>query len=351
MLKQFVSIPIFYAVDDCYVPYLTVSISSLINHSNPINHYEIYILHQKLTKNHQVGLLALATKNVNIHLISMGKRLAGIQNEHNTLRGDYETLTIYYRLFISEMFPEYPRAVYLDADTIVLDDIAKLFYVNLHNNLLGAVPDAFARRYPDSINYVKQFLGLDMRQYFNSGVLVMDLQKLRQYHFIENFAHLINKYHFTVLAADQDYLNTMCQQMIFCLPTSWNVFPTTNKSEPINNPQLIHYAFFDKPWLHDSVSYSRYFWEMAAKTRFYPELLRKSRHDNSSRQKHEHQVIDGLLKHARQLIATTPSFASIYRTGKEHPLCLSQASKPLKTFTMPSKEKTLTPKSNLMMQS
>lgn len=343
------SIPIFYAVNDRYVPYLAVSMSSLIAHTDPQNNYEIYILQQHLSKDHQIALQKLTTHNVKIHLISMGKRLARLQSEHNTLRGDYETLTIYYRLFISAMFPEYQRAIYLDADTVLLTDIAELYRVNLHNNILGAVPDAFARRYHDTVNYVNCYLGLDMDHYFNSGVLLMDLQKLRDYRFIEEFSHLLSRYHFDVLAADQDYLNTICQGSIYRLPVQWNASPTVDGRNTVEHPKLVHYAFFDKPWLHRHVSYENVFWQAAASTKFDHQLKDQCQSDGENRQNREQQVIDGLLGHARQLINTTPSLASVFRSGEEQPLCLNQAHKPLRIFTMRSKGKTSMQKSNRMM--
>ncbi|TXJ87231.1 hypothetical protein FU655_07970 [Lactobacillus delbrueckii] len=42
----------------------------------------------------------------------------------NYLRADFFTLSIFYRLFITELFPEYDKAVYIDADTVLNADIA-----------------------------------------------------------------------------------------------------------------------------------------------------------------------------------------------------------------------------------
>lgn len=352
MPYQTEAIPVFYAVNEKYVPYLTVSITSLIDHSNPQRQYELYVLNQNLSKSSQVALQDLAKSNVSIHLISMGKRLASLQNEHNTLRGDYETLTIYYRLFIADMFPEYHRAIYLDADTILRDDIAKLYQTDLHGNLIGAVPDAFARRYDEAVQYVDRSLGLDMDHYFNSGVMLMDLQALRDNHFSRLFMHLLNTYHLDLLAADQDYLNTICQGLIETLPETWNANPTKDGREPVKNPKLVHYAFFDKPWLHQAIPYDEYFWPEAAKSRYFKQLTdQQNAADEDERLAKQGQIIEGLLAHARQLSSQQESFKALFQSGKEHPLCSNQAHKPLRIFTTLSNDATSTPKLNQTMLS
>lgn len=312
------SIPVFYAVDDRYTKYLLVSITSLIANTYPGQHYDIYILHQRLNRSNQAQLQQLSTNNVTIHLVSMGKKLTALQKEHNTLRGDYETLTIYFRLFIAEMFPEYQRAIYLDADTCLTDDVAKLYQLDLHDNYVGAVPDTFAQRFQDTIDYVNNIVGVPNKQYYNSGVLLMDLQRLRETNFSEHFLNLLNTYHFDVLAADQDYFNAICQHHIYHLPDSWNALPPANNNQPLlKQPQLVHYNFFDKPWLHRNVPYAAIFWRYAKLTPYYNEFADQLAHDGAKRQARERQIIDGLLKHARQIQASGKGFAMLHQPKKE----------------------------------
>ena len=60
------------------------------------------------------------------------------RQEDRLCSGEF-TLTIYFRLFIAELFPELDKAVYIDSDTVINDDIAKLYSVDMGDAMFGAV--------------------------------------------------------------------------------------------------------------------------------------------------------------------------------------------------------------------
>lgn len=51
--------------------------------------------------------------------------------EENLLRCDFFTLTIYFRLFLAQMFPQYDKGIYLDSDIVVPGDISQLYQTPL----------------------------------------------------------------------------------------------------------------------------------------------------------------------------------------------------------------------------
>lgn len=318
------TVPVFFSTNDQYVPYLYVTITSLIQHANSHDNYELYILNEGLTKEHQIALQELSTSNITIHLISMGKRVEYLKTENNTLRGEYETLTIYYRLFIPEMFPEYQKAIYLDADVCVMADVAKLFEVDLGENLLGAVPDTFGRQWSETIDYIENIVGVTADHYFNSGVLLMNLAQLRQEHFYDHFIHLLTTYHLDVLAADQDYINALCQGQIQQLSSTWNYLPSPDSKTAVAQPMIVHYNFFNKPWLHENVPFADNFWQVAKNTPFYQQLQRELAADSPTRRQHEINAVHGLIHHASELVENGQGFARLFSSGKESALCLNQ---------------------------
>lgn len=314
-------IPVFYATDDNYAHYLSVSISSLIATSSPKQKYRVHVLYYHLSSANMITLQNLSTVNVNIQLVKMSRQIKNLHSEHSPLRGDYETLTIYFRLFIPTMFPEFHKVIYLDADTCVLDDIANLYNVDLQGNFIAAVPDSFAATHPTTIEYVEKVLGLNIKSYFNSGVLLMDLQALRDAHFVNNFLHLLSTYHLDVLAADQDYLNTICQNLFLSLDSSWNFQPSIRSSTPLEvKPHIVHYCFFEKPWHYNNIPYAEYFWKYAAETNFKNEFLQEQDSYTEKDKMREKQVLDGLLNHAKQVIKSNQGFKFLYESGKECPL-------------------------------
>jgi lipopolysaccharide biosynthesis glycosyltransferase len=314
-------IPIFYATDDNYAHYLTVSIASLIANANPQRQYKIFILQQKLSKDNQRALRRLSTSNVKIQLVPMGKRIARLADEHFSLRGDYETLTVYFRLFIPQMFPEYERAIYLDADSCVLTDIAELYEQDLHGQYLGAVVDKFAQMQQLTIDYVTQVLGLSVDRYFNSGMLLMDLQKLRAAHFVDEFLHFLNTYHVKAMAADQDYLNTICQRRFMQLDDRWNTLPPVSSGAPLlKQPGIVHYCFNSKPWHYQNIPYEEYFWQYAKPTPYYQEFLTERAAYAPVGPQREQASMKKLFSLGQKLLQEKHSFKYIYEQGKEHPL-------------------------------
>lgn len=271
-MTQSAIIPVFYAINDQYAPYLAVSLQSLIKHLDEHQQYEIIILYQELSSQHQQNLLALAQPNCQVRFMQLTPDLLDrFGGDDNTLRADYFTLTIYYRLFIADLFPEYDQGLYLDADTIVNVDVAQLVQQPLGKNLIGAVPDAFICSDPRARRYAEEAVGVDPDHYINSGVLLLNLKAMRAEQFSQHFLKLLNRYHFQLIAPDQDYLNGICYGRTHYLATKWNqqtehVLPLTGE------PAIIHYNLFGKPWCYAQVPYAADFWQAAAQTVYYQQL-------------------------------------------------------------------------------
>ncbi len=265
------TIPIFYAVDNHYAPYLAVSLQSLMANADPSNTYQIIIMAEDLSKANRVKLQSLVTtsrfhltfKQINPAL------LTEITDTDNKLRMDYFTFTIYFRLFIADLFPQYDKAVYLDADTVVLDDISHLYSTPIGDNLIAAATDPTIAGKPVTAAYATNAIGVAADHYINSGVLVMNLHALRAIQFSSVFLNLLNTYHVTCLAPDQDYLNAMCQQRTALLDPSWNVQMETR---PSTHQSLIHFNLFAKPWHYTNVANESYFWNYAKQTPYYAEM-------------------------------------------------------------------------------
>ncbi|WP_125589316.1 glycosyltransferase family 8 protein [Companilactobacillus jidongensis] len=292
-------IPIFYSINDKYVPYLSVSIESIIENASDDNIYRIKILYQKLSKGSIKELSKLNRNNVKIEFISMDEDFTEkMGSEHTKLRGDYFTYTIYFRLFIAEMFDELDKAIYLDADTVVNCDIADFYHIDLQGNLLAAAPDTFATDNPETVKYVQDALGIPINKYFNSGVLLMDLAQFREIKFASRFLKFLNTYQLDVLAADQDYLNLMAFGHVLPLERIWNATPTIQKVDD-SNPQIIHYCLFYKPWHYSDIQNEKYFWNYASNSNYYV-LLRQERdlyseEDKQNDNKNVHYLLEKAL--------------------------------------------------------
>lgn len=290
------TIPIFYSISDDFTKYAAVSLHSLVKHANPATDYTVYFLNQDLSTAHQKDLTALGSSNVHVNFFHIDDDLVKpIQNrKENFLRADFFTMSIFYRLFIPDLFPEYDKAIYIDSDTIVNDDIAKLYETDLGNNLFGACTDSSIQYVAKMVKYIKDVLALDPKKYINSGMLVMNAKAFREEHFIDHFMGLLEKYHFDCIAPDQDYLNEIGEGRILHLDPRWDAMPNEN-TKPLASPGLIHYNLFFKPWHFADVQYAAYFWDSAKETPFYDELKKELNNYTDAERSADREKLDHML--------------------------------------------------------
>lgn len=261
-MNQRLTVPVFFSSDEKYIPFLGVTVRSLIDNASSDNDYNIYILNNGLSEESINNISSMATDNVKIQFVNVEeklKNLCGIMN----LR-DYYTVSIYFRLFIPSMFPDTDRAIYMDCDLVILDDVAKLYSIDIGDSILGVVSDKVVAAYKILHNYTENVLGIDYRRYFNSGMMLMNLKKFREENIEERFAEIFNKYNFETIAPDQDYLNFLCKDKVYYLDDSWNVMWSRKKYK--GKPRVIHYNMFKKPWIYPRMRFGTQFRRYADRT-------------------------------------------------------------------------------------
>ena len=271
-------IPIFYAVDDGYVPFLAVSIHSLIENSSKNYYYAIKVLYTNICEENKKKILKYERENVKIEFVDLNYYIEEIKDKLFTR--DYYTKTTYFRLFIPNIYPQYNKVIYLDSDTVLLGDVAELYHQDMGSNLVAVVPDDIIQNEEIFQEYVEKVVGVaDYRRYFNAGVLVMNLDEMRKSKFQEKFLYLLETVKFAVVQ-DQDYLNRLCKGRTKILENGWNRMPVPNNKTKVEKLNLIHYNLNYKPWHYDGIVYEEYFWQYAEKTEYYEDI--KNIKDNYS---------------------------------------------------------------------
>lgn len=308
-------IPIFFSIDDGYAPFLSVALNSAIKNSDKCRNYKAIILYEELSEEHKSKLSSLATPNFKIKFIPMLKGLESITDrKSNHIRCEYFTLTIYFRLFIAAMFPQYDKGIYIDSDIVLLDDIAKLYDIDIGDNFIGACYDHSIEDIEPFCKYIREAVGVDDKKYINSGVLLMNLKKLREENFHEHFLALLNEYHFDSVAPDQDYINAICHGKIHYLSDIWDTMP--NASRPINSDaKLVHYNLFSKPWCYDDIQYGEYFWEYAADSGYIEHLKEFRRSFTPEKTEEEKKCLQNMINTALSIIDNDITFKKVYEKG------------------------------------
>lgn len=252
------TIPVFFAVDDGYAPFLGVALRSMLTHADDRFFYRIHVLTTGLTQENREKLQSEMTENAQISFDDISKAISRISAGLHMR--DYYSAATYYRIFIGSLYPMYERALYFDADLVFCDDIAKMYHTDIGGHVIGAVPDDVLRIFPIFGDYAEAVLSVQRHRYFNAGILLMDLARYRATHMEERFLSLLQQRKFTV-AQDQDYLNVLAKDDVYYFDGAWN------RSAAPENAALpsciLHYKMNWKPWHYDGVTFEKCFWQYA----------------------------------------------------------------------------------------
>lgn len=149
-------------------------------------------------------------------------------------------LTVYMRVFSPYVVdPEVDRLIYLDVDTIVQDDISKLWNIDLGEYTVAAAQDVGKTvdcEWGGIKNYKELGLNADTK-YFNSGVLVINPKKWRAEDLSNQVITALSTHKEYVQLADQYGLNVVLANKWLQLDPKWNWFAFKENE----NPYLVHF--------------------------------------------------------------------------------------------------------------
>ena len=305
-------IPIFFACDDNFVKYTVVSIKSIMENASRDEKYIIHILHTDIREDMQEKIVAMSDDNFDIRFENVMNYLESV-SEKLPIR-DYYSKTTYYRMFIAEMFPEYDKAIYIDSDTVVLGDMAALYYHELGDNYVGAAHEQAMVQVDTYGRYVEEVMGIDRNNYFNAGLMIINCDQFRKNHILEKFVELLGVYTF-VVTQDEDYLNLLCHNKVCFIEQQWNteVFGEIGYDE--SEFKLLHYIMTSKPWHYEDCRLGEYFWKYAEKTFVYEEIKKVLAAYTDEERVHDEWVCNNLLKTAEYEINKENNYLKLMKNG------------------------------------
>lgn len=263
------------ALDENYAPHTAALIASVFSNSTP-GKIEFYLLADNLSDNAKEKFARLAEKFRGSICIIDGKI-------ENFFVSGHLSKAAYLRLKIPELLPEsVKKTIYLDADLLVKSDISELFDMDMGGKPIAAVPDLGIMASRKSMAEKAETLGIKADDpYFNSGVMIMDLDKWRNENYTEKILNLAKSHNFR--HHDQDALNKFFYNDWHALPLEFNVIPPIfelslkvlfgryrkDAVKALRNAKIVHYAGGHKPWHYKkTANFNDYYYEMLAKTDF-----------------------------------------------------------------------------------
>ncbi|MEV7357323.1 glycosyltransferase family 8 protein [Kitasatospora sp. NPDC091276] len=229
-------------VDDGYARPLRTLMQSIASaHPGAVEELRLIVLDQQISEANREAILRDADR--------MGLRTELRPAPTTDPRypvSDWVSGAVYVRLAIPEVIPDERRVLYLDADTLVLGDLRPLLRQSLDGRPVGAVRDPQNPVLGRGI----QLPGWDQlgvpygRDYFNSGVMLMDLDRCQQLGVFERSRQFLSEHPDKVRFWDQDALNWAVDDNWHRLERRWNTFAMSPQAA---QPGFVHYAEEDSP--------------------------------------------------------------------------------------------------------
>lgn len=275
------TIPIVFACNEKYAPYLSVAIASLAANADPGNDYTVYIFYNELTGTTLQRLCSQATSFMHIIPLNVAKHTTELVENAAMVR--HLTHETYFRILMPKLLPQHNKVVYLDCDIVINTDIAKIYSFDVSHSLLGAVHVISDKAW---LEKVMARMGKTVCFYFNTGVLLIN-----NFEFIKrDIFTLFMQYALSgkeYICADQDILNIICDGKVKKLPRTWNygwftfckglfglISPSVLKSDAafFKKPNIVHFVSEIKPIHENDGHFAPMFWHYAHYSPFFEYL-------------------------------------------------------------------------------
>jgi len=263
------TVNILVTLDENYLPYLNVMLSTLIRF-NPDCGFAIYLLHTS------IGQAALKPTEAILgnagRLIPIRARGLKLDQAPTTSRYPRE---IYYRIFAARYLPgTLDRVLYLDPDLVVNGSILPLYQMEMDDCYFAAAS------HTGPLLQKVNTLRLDMEEdspYINSGVMLMNLALLRREQNFEDVFRFIEKRKNLLVLPDQDIISGLYGSKIYALDAFrynmterlYQMHAAFEKGLDLDwvrkNSVIIHYCGRNKPWKENYVGQLDVFYKEAAK--------------------------------------------------------------------------------------
>lgn len=245
---------IVFSCDKNYLKYLKVAIFSILKNAKKTSKFNFKIIGNDLSNEDIENIQKLTQiKDFDIELICVNKEMF---NDFPLDGISKMAVQTYFKYLIPQLLKNEKRALYLDVDVLVREDLEEFYNTNFEDKLAVVVGDFYKK-----IKDLEEFLGVE--HYFNAGVMLLNLENMRKQNItkqlFENTILLKNANKLTF--HDQCVFNYTLNGKVKFVSPKYNaqlgLFQTIFQKmyarevldEGIKNPCIVHFTTEKKPWL------------------------------------------------------------------------------------------------------
>jgi len=247
-MREFQPVILALTSDETYFPGLYCAVGSALSTVDPAREIDVKVLDGGLSQLSRDTLARLVERTgrrahldfVNADPSIFDKATLGPGDSHLP----YRRILLPHLLGVS-------RLIYLDCDVLVFRDLSQLFDFELSTGkFVAAVPDAETSSLADDSSALAQAMQLPAESaYFNSGVMLMNLEELRNHDFFQRALEFLSARKLDYRFHDQSALNFLLHKHIEELPEYWNRPSWRFDAQPNNELDCVLHYTRRAPWL------------------------------------------------------------------------------------------------------
>ena len=259
-----------FASDDNYAKPMGVAIASILSNKHPGDNIHIYVLENNISDENRENIFRLQSiAPFTIEYVQIDER----QFESFPLRGSkHFSFVTWYRLVLPSVLKDVEKLLYLDCDIVVNTSLYPLYTTDMKDEYICGVIDFLVK---------ENCTRLQLERYVNAGVLMVNLEKMRQDGTQAKFFSYVKNNSKKILWNDQDVLNVVCNDGLKYVDSHWNVQVSGFDGYGIDEFQTIgshayvmHFISEKKPWEGKYSKWDKYYYKYVRLTPWRKDINR-----------------------------------------------------------------------------
>lgn len=205
-------INIVFATSDLYSKPAHITLKSMLMNNQAVEAIHVYYVGNGLTDESKERLTVLINEyGRDITFLAMPERLKEISGLLRT------NAVAYSYCYFQDILPDnVDKVLLLEGDTIVVGDLTEFYRIDISDYFLAATDDLQSK-------YCKKKVGMKGNSpYFNSGVMLLNLKKMREEGFTNDITRIIKEGKSKFLYEVQDEMNVLLEGKVLIIPPKFN---------------------------------------------------------------------------------------------------------------------------------
>ncbi len=288
------TVRLIFTTDEGYKEYLRVALKSAIMNKDKDSFYDIRVFSVDLSEEDMKIYKDMSTPTVKITPIAM--QISSLDGIGDFPVFNHVSRADMFKFFFPELLKDWDKAVYIDADTLIMKDLRDLYNTNLEGKYIGAV-----KKYSPEKRYINllDIAWIPKWEYsYNCGIMVYDLKKMRKDNITKKLVDAKNKDEVRYLMTQDAFNKALPVRNIKIISPVYNVIARwmdedfekykfkkiyepyldniNSMAELRSNAVIIHFAGIRKPWNSIDIAFTREWRDYAhlvdSSWVFYPEI-------------------------------------------------------------------------------